>query len=166
MRTTVLVLGLLGCGINLLAGDSEQERQTLKGIKSVDVFVLDLSPDEMSDGLSVSQIKTDVELRLRLAGIKVDPTSSIRLYVAPNLVKVAATRIGNATLEAYYGYNIDVECDQPVIVVATGRLASGKTWSTSTVATVGRRAMSKEVRESIGGQVDRFINSYLSVNPK
>lgn len=49
------------------------ERATLKGLSGVNVF-LNLSEDNPSlekDGLTESQIQTDVEIRLRKAGIRV-----------------------------------------------------------------------------------------------
>jgi hypothetical protein len=154
----VLVTLLLGCGFNLLASDAELNRRTLKGIKSISVLVENLSDAAISDGLSVSQIQTDVELRLRLAGIRVDPTTEPYLYVRANLLKT--------DLVGLYAYSSEVEFNQPVRVVATDGFTVGTTWSVGTVGAIRSPNMSKRIRESVGDFVDEFINAYLSVNPK
>ena len=43
----------------------------LKGLKSVTVFVEELDEDIENQGLRISTFRTDVELKLRMAGIKV-----------------------------------------------------------------------------------------------
>src|SRR2546425_3316356 len=47
----------------------EGARETLRGLKGVGVVVERVSPDAERDGLTQSQLQTDVELRLRKAGI-------------------------------------------------------------------------------------------------
>ena len=59
----------------LLISSSVYSQQTnigsLKGIKGLRVTVETLNPSIEADGLREYQIRTDVELKLRLAGIKV-----------------------------------------------------------------------------------------------
>ena len=55
----------------ILARDNESGRETLRGIPAIFVVIEGLDPDLEKDGLSKSQLQTDVELKLRLAGIKV-----------------------------------------------------------------------------------------------
>ncbi len=55
----------------ILAVDSESTRESLRGIPGVYVLIEHLNPDAESDGLTRTQLRTDVELKLRLAGIKV-----------------------------------------------------------------------------------------------
>ena len=66
------LLTLIGlCPRAFAIGDSEYSRPTLRGLNSVFVLVEEVDPEIERDGLTASQIKTDVELKLRLAGIKV-----------------------------------------------------------------------------------------------
>jgi hypothetical protein len=55
----------------LAAGDSDEERQTLVGLKGVRVVVENINPNAEKDGLSLVLLQTDVELKLRQAGIPV-----------------------------------------------------------------------------------------------
>ena len=72
-----------------LATDESVDRQTLKGIKVVAVQVEALRPEVESDGLTQAQIKTDVEQRLREAGIQVNDGATATLLVNVNAVLVA-----------------------------------------------------------------------------
>src|SRR5512143_1148040 len=61
--------------------DSAAQRATLKGIAIVEVVVEAMDPVAEGDGLTRSQLKTDVELRLRQAAIAVGPNLTGHLYV-------------------------------------------------------------------------------------
>ena len=50
---------------------SDFEAKTLRGVKAFRVVIEDLDPEAEQAGLSKSTIKTDVELRLRKAGIRI-----------------------------------------------------------------------------------------------
>lgn len=67
----ILVLGLAGSPA--VAMDTELSRSTLKGLRGVSVMIESLEPEVERDGLSRSTIETDVELKLRQAGITVVP---------------------------------------------------------------------------------------------
>ena len=66
---------LIGSNAGLMALDTTEERATLCGIKTIDVVVEELRTDEIRDGLTKDQIRTDVELRLKKAGVAVDSRS-------------------------------------------------------------------------------------------
>lgn len=51
--------------------DSKDGRETLRGLKGVYVLVEHLNPEAERDGLDKTTIQTDVELKLRQAGIQV-----------------------------------------------------------------------------------------------
>src|SRR5207249_4173290 len=53
------------------AGDSEADRATLRGVEGVDVLVEALKPEVERAGVTRQQLKIDVELQLRKAGIRV-----------------------------------------------------------------------------------------------
>lgn len=164
MRTIELVL-LLVCGQfgQAMASDSKADRDTLRGIKTIQVVVLDISADAIKDGLTVQQIRTDVELRLRKAGVVVVddlPKSNRHLTIMAACVK----RAYEGT--SVYAYDVTVSFDQPAITVSNNVLAVLSTWSVGSVGLAGSSNMSRFVRETIGNFVDEYINAYLSVNPK
>jgi hypothetical protein len=144
-------------GGRLFAGDSAPERQTLQGIKGISVLVEDLTTD-VDRLLTVEQIRTDVELRLRKAGIKVLENSFPILYVSANVMK------GRSEVEGLYIYSCNVTFEQTVSVRANSVIALGTTWSVSSLGMVGGDNMSRSVRNVVGDLVDDFLNAYLSVN--
>ena len=157
-RTLMLVPFLLACTIPSFAGDDQASRQTLKGIKSVNVVIGDLGPD--AEGLvTVDQLRTDVELRIRTAGLTVGP-AAVYLQVEVTIVK------GVEQLTGAYDFNCESAIFQDVVVSGNSVKALAETWSTAYVAIVGRDNLSKGIRSDVNDQIDKFLNAYLSVNPK
>jgi hypothetical protein len=155
------IVGLLvACGITT-AGDSSVDRSTLRGITSVPVLIEQLSPDAISHGLTKDQIQTDVELRLRKAGITVPDAvgSGPYLYVHVGLMK-------DRELDGLYVIYYDVSFHQLVFVVPTDVYSVVPTWSASSFGDVGGYNLAPTVRSTVADLVDEFINAYLSVNPK
>ena len=140
------------------ASGSESDRQSLKGLKGVEVLVEDFSPGTEQAGLTKSSIQTDVELKLRLARIPVSsPVGETFLYVQLTVVNPA---------DAIWTYGINVELYQMVFLARDPTIkVTGSTWSTSVVGSVGKSNV-QQIRDRIKDQVDQFINAYLSVNPK
>lgn len=69
--TLVAFLAIVGWANGVLSQDSEDPRQSLKGLQGIGVVISPIDPDFERDGLSKDQIQTDVELQLRKVGIKV-----------------------------------------------------------------------------------------------
>ncbi len=74
---TAVLLGssLLLFSLPAFATDGPYDRASLKGVKAVSVVVEHLAPDVEKAGITSSQVQTDVELRLRQAGLPVDERS-------------------------------------------------------------------------------------------
>jgi hypothetical protein len=144
------------------AVDDELSRRSLKGLKGVEVVVESLKAEAERDGLDETSIQTDVELKLRLAGIAV-LTKEERLAApgTPFLYINVNTQSGSL-----YAYSISVQLEQDVRLDRDpSTRISATTWSVTSVGTVGRNNL-RDVRDSIKDIVDIFINAYLSVNPK
>ena len=144
----------------LLASDTPSDRATLKGVKSVFVLVENLGPEVQRDGLTLDQLQTDAELRLRQSGINVVTASDKSdgyLYIHINTLKGAS---------GLYAYNASVSFQHLVIVLGNQAWATAETWSTALIATVGVNNFPRSARGTVDDQVDKFINAYLSVNPK
>src|SRR5262245_56922519 len=88
-------------------------RESLRGLKGVNVLIEDLEAEVERDGMSKDQIQTDVELRLRKAGIRV--LTEQESIVTPGLpylyVRLAIYRRTNLPV---YAYNIHVALSQVV----------------------------------------------------
>ncbi len=161
-----MFLGLFASVVS--AGNTESERATLRGLEGVDVVVEDIRNDAERDGLTKDAVQTDVELRLRQAGIRV-LTREERLNTPGQpwlYVKVfTVTRSGG--LCAYN--SIDVEFWQSVRLDRDSSLfwgADQKKWSTPRIVGTAEGGNLRDVRETLRDKVDQFINAYLSVNPK
>ena len=140
----------------------------LSKIKSVVLLVQKLGPDAQFDGLKQEAIQTDIELKLRTAGIPIStptPTEQLRdhtpsLHVALKLVKWGS---------GFYIHNIEVELIEwePFSSARTPHLKvmGVSTWRKSNI---GITAVSnlKTLRDVIKDQVDIFYNDYLKANPK
>lgn len=138
-------------------------RATLRGLKGVWIQIDKLEPEIEKDGLTRNQIQTDVELKLRIAGIKVltreewvADISNPSLHVSPAIVK---TKKGRA-----YVYYINIELNQRIFLERDPNIiAIGCTWSGGVL---GMTHSIIEIRDNIKDNVDKFINAYLTVNPK
>ena len=158
------IIGLSGAGSWAL--DDELSRATLRGVEGVHVVVEDVRPDVERAGLTRQQLQTDVELRLRKAGMRV-LTRAERLEMpgAPWLyidVNVALRSDPPVELTAF---NIYVELKQEASLKTTGSLAIVSTWSVGAVGGGGSKRLAN-LRSTVRDLVDQFINAYLSVHPR
>src|SRR5947207_10859466 len=73
MKTVLVVLGTLSAAFSvpLVGQDDEYSRKTLAGLNGAAVLIEQIRDDAQHDGLWTGQVQTDVELRLRQAGIPV-----------------------------------------------------------------------------------------------
>jgi Putative peptidoglycan binding domain len=158
--------GIIGLALSESdAHDEEFSRVTLRGLAGVYVMVIHLEPDVERAGLTKQQLQTDVELRLRQAGIRV-LTQNERLGVpgAP-MLEVLVTSILRE--DGLCAYRSDVSVYQRAYMLETDTSsATVSIWSTGSVGTVGVHNLSASVRGQVRNHVDRFINAYLSVNPR
>ena len=151
--------GLLGAGA-ARAGDSEVNRLSLKGIPAVRVLVEMREPEEDWKGLTRPQVRTEVEERLRRAGIAVTTERGTPyLYVNVEAVKDTALQV--------YGYIIDVELRQAARVMRNPDIVVfADTWSIHSIGTVGEADLAHHLRVKLSTHVDLFVDAYLAMNPK
>ncbi len=153
----------------LAADDLERldqlQRPSLAGLTGVYVVVEDIEPDAERDGLAQSTLRTDVELKLRQAGMRVlskdewlAATGFPNLYLNVNTLK---DRMGT------YAFCIDLVLKQEVRLTRNPAITfRGITWEAAgVVGTVGPENLHR-VRDHVRDRVDKFINAYLAANPK
>ena len=141
-----------------------QERATLRGLQGVQVLVEDLRPEVERAGLTKQQLTTDVELQLRKAGIRVFAKQErLRAPGQPWLYVNVNTLLLSNGLAAY---NISVVLNQRASLDINTSAANVVTWHSEGLGTVGVSYVSDTVRKYVRDHVDRFINAYLSVNPR
>jgi hypothetical protein len=142
------------------ADDTWAARQTLIGITGVSITVEDLSDASKKMNLAKEDIQTDVELKLRLAGIRVlTEQEGLKLPGNPWLyVLVNVSQDGRAA-------SVEVELYQDAVLTRRGPTWTYSicTWSLSGVMS---NPSGPGVRDFTEEVVDRFLNAWLSVNPK
>src|ERR1022692_363508 len=129
--------------------------ESLAGIKGLMVKIEPMS-SAMQPYLTDAQIRTDVELRIRKAGIPVVPrlenSSQAYLYVAVT-----------AMPEASFIFGIEVWVQQEATLDRNGKPGLATTWNTGYL---GRAPTVDGIRKRLGDQIDDFLNDYLTANPK
>ena len=113
----VLSVALIVTGRPVHAADVD----TLKGLRSLIVLIEDVAPEAKDDGLTVEDLRSEVEGQLRDAGLQIRGDATESLYININ-----AHRIG--TRDGRYMYNIEVRVSQPVRVLRTNEVAMSPTW--------------------------------------
>jgi hypothetical protein len=162
-RALMVLVALQSCSMAMAQIDTEYTRKSLKDLVGIGVSVTPLTSYAIEDGLSKSQIQTDVELYLRMAGIKV--LTDEEIISAPGMptldVRVIAMRGDGVSF-----YFISVGVMQGVMLKRDPQSGCGaRTWSTENFIT-GKAINLQSLRHNLKVLVDNFINAYLSVNPK
>jgi hypothetical protein len=162
-RVLGLTAAILAFAVTVAAEMPDRARETLRGLPGVTVVVEPLSPGAEQDGLTQSQLRTEVEQRLRKAGIRVltkeewqNTPGSPYLYI-----NVAALKKNYGL----YAYAIEVCLNQLVTLIRDQDIQEfAETWETREVGTVGEERL-PTVRNSVVAHVDEFIRDYFTVNP-
>ena len=147
------------------ASPSVSLNKPLTGLKGVWVCVEDISSDAKKDGLDASQIKVEIELRLRRSGITVydDPLSVENDSVATLDANISTLK----TDYGLYGYTLSLNLTEAArLVRTTPCYANATTWTTGYFGIVGADKMAPKLRQAIDDEADEFANDYLAQNPK
>ena len=142
----------------------DAERESLRGLAGVEVFVDPLDSEIEQVGLSTDKLQQDIRQRLQKAGVKVltererlaSPAAGVLLVRLETL----HDRIGR------YFYTTDLLLAQRVQLETHAGLGfSAVTWKKlGTVSTVADDNV-KHLEDQALRKVDQFIKDYLSVNP-
>jgi hypothetical protein len=146
-------------GVSSLSVPAQGSRFTLEGITAVSVSVEKLPDSAKVIGLTADAIQTDVELKLRLAGMHVAtekewlqlPGMPI-LYINVNLTNPALA----ASIDVMFKQNVRLERNDMTV-------ANISTWDRGTLL---GNPTAQRIRDLIKDKVDVFLNDWLSVNPK
>jgi hypothetical protein len=156
----LLVVLLLLPGVSHALTDNQK---ALVGLMGVNIDIAEMDSDAERLGLTRDQLQTDVELRLRKAGVRMltekerrETPGGPRLYVS-----VAISSGANSPIAAY---SIIVALTEWVTLDRDLRTI-GTIWEIGFVRTVLKKDI-RELRRDLGDMVDKFINDYLAANPK
>lgn len=172
MKTALAALAFLSAAVvspSVGQGDNEHSRQTLAGLSGVYVAISSMSEEDQRHGLSQTQIRTDVELKLRQTGITVlSQEEASRAPGLPYLYVTASILPLSHSLSGVYAFSILVHVVQTVRLDRNqAALVLGSTWTSDGVfGAVGESRLEEYVRNAIRDETDQFINAYLAANPK
>ena len=157
----VMTISLSG-GIATTIRASDAEIPVLRGLKEVLVHVEDLDFRVERVGLTTDHLRTDAELKLKMAGIKVQSEKeSMETVGIPQLhiiVKVLGTSSGN------YAAHIRLELRETVDLVRhPGVEVFTSTWTTGRF---GVTQSLSDVRKQEQALLEKFITEYITANPK
>lgn len=158
---SAVVLGILTIATHAMAHLSAADRELLRGLDGFRLAVDRIRPDVERDGLFRSTLREDMELRLRMGGIKVlseeeaekNPDAPC-LYLYVDALKCS---LG-------YVYKIRLSLMEPVKLVRNHAKVS------ATVLRIpdelGITSNLSEIRDAAGDFVDEFVKAWKAVNPK
>ncbi len=110
----ILAVVILISGVVVCWARGEYDRKTLKGIKGFDVIVEGLSSDAKEAGLTRERLQTLVELKLRMAGIKVLTLNDKEFFIEKDITAEVFDRIKE--FEKSYN-NIKIDCSDQVFIL-------------------------------------------------
>ena len=146
--------------------------ESLKGLKGVEVLVEELKADLENYNLTAIDIQTDVESKLREAGIQVlskeeneKNQSSHKPYL---YVKIDSCK--PTWRKEVIAYHIEIALKQLVTIPSEHAQFYEKpfyapTWYKSQLGVIFPRDIFK-IRDEVNALMDKFIASYLRFNPK
>lgn len=155
-----------------LAQRRDEQRPALAGLTAV-LVLLHIDSTLVMNGLSAPELQTDVELRLRGAGIRVLTGSDLKAVARPSsaragmlLVKVVTVRSPDGT----YAYSASLTLVEHARLIRDPSLiVSAVVWESSGGSAVGmgpRGDLATDVREHLKAMAEQFANAYLAANPR
>lgn len=128
-----------------------------------DVNVTTLIGNTCGNVIDSGLLKQDVEVKLRVAGIKIAEDSITQLNAIVNCAHLDSD--GERIVTALY---VSLALYQVVLVAPEGkRLGVGTTWNQDNVFACGFRQKCDElIRKTMRDYADGFVNDYLEMNPK
>jgi hypothetical protein len=138
------------------------DQRALVGLEGVQVVVEGPGLEAERLGLSKNQIKTEVEQRLRQAGVRVlTNQEEVETPGRPQLdVKIGAS----ISKMGIIAYSINVDLFE-IVTLFTGETAFATVWEKGEAGSVGLNNIN-QIQSRITILVDKFINDYLAANPK
>ena len=155
-RAVSYCLVVISIGVPLAA--QTQFDRTLRGLSEFSITIENLSPTANTIGITRANLRRDVELKLRLAGIRIVPESLPRLYI--NL------RVLLSPIRTLYAYRLDINVQQDLDLSDGRRFPGVTTWHKGMVGTAGNEVVKEAIYDALKEEMDDFLNAYLTVNPR
>jgi len=176
MKRVILVLIFVFIVSLSFAYDTESHRKSLMGLEGFAIEIqIDSKEEMLPDGLTPEQIKTDVELKLMLGGIKIiDETRAKdpKFWTNENYNKYAILSVTLFLLHSkdktFFVHSEKLEVLQNVVLDRNKGIFVSivPTWSVELTGFAGNKVVKGAIKDSIKDLMDAFLYAFLSVNPK
>ena len=138
------------------------KQEALVGLKGMEVIVEDTGPEAENLDLTKAKIQTDVEMRLRKAGVRVlTKNERFKTPGMPYLYVNVNARIKQGLPLVVFSVIVDLK---EKVTLARGFETYGAIWDCSSSGAAGVGDI-RAIRAFVGDRVDEFINDYLAANP-
>jgi len=156
-------------GLELTEEQIKTRREPLKGIQGIYLLIESLDPDAKELGITNESLKTKIELKLRLAGIRVHSKEEAlkSLGIIPLLyVHLHITSVASSTTNIYAVY-ISIELQENATIKRNNQFGLASVWQQDALAVSNtKEGTLRERNEFLNMMIDTFLNDYLAVNPK
>jgi hypothetical protein len=142
------------------SAETQNAIESLHGIDRITVLVEKLDGDSINSGVTEDSLRTQVELELRRTGIKVAAIDGTPVYYLRLTTVVSSSGLRCYSLETSMLQNVTLVRNPSVVVI------NASTWSLQFTGLASLSIYPGEVRKNLSVLLDKFLNDYLSVNPK
>lgn len=165
-RSVLMLLGLTLWWPAMGFAFTADKRDTLRGLTEVSVLVEYLPDDIEREGLSREQLKRDIEVRLRDAGLRILTTAEIAKLPGAPYLYVAVYAITGPTVNGS-GYAVMLALKQLVQLSRNPAIELfATTWEGPAPLSLANAPRASEIRNKIADAVERFLIDYQAVNLK
>lgn len=157
MKRTLQIAFVVLAVIAPIRAQSATQRP-LRGLRGVAVKVYVERHGNMPGRLNEDGLQTATELQLRRAGLNVAKSSD-----APNIAPRLLVAINAVEENGNFIYSVIVSLIEPATVERNQERIAATIWQSDMLASA---ADSNTVRQTVGDQIDIFINDWLASNPR
>ena len=164
LQIAVVYVFIAGFVLPAHAFDAEVSRETLKGLAGFHVLIEELNPNIVKyasvqkNDISAQQLKSQVENRLRAAGIRV--LSWDEMMKTPERPMLYVSVNTHEYEKFWYAYDIRVEVRQLVTLVSQpGKPINGATWSVNMTGVMNIGQL-QALYDNLGVLLERFVEAY------
>jgi hypothetical protein len=140
---------------------AQSDAGELKGLQAVGVTIEDLDVGARNVGLTREQLQTNVELKLRLAGLRVaqnDASAPPSPFVYVQIVTFG--------VDDLHFYVADIKLEEPVRILRNGRSTLASTWTKGGYGSATSAALHDAILQDVANRTDEFLNSWVAANPR
>jgi hypothetical protein len=144
-----------------------EEQESLRGVKGIDFGGYVYGSDKVKSlGITDAWLRDEMELKIRSAGIKM---YSLKEYVEDKgrpFLSMTYAIAEDKDMADYYYFYVKMFFYQDAELLRNGKAARVITWEKTSGGVVGKYKLKDFIKEMTSDFMTKFLNDFLSVNPK